>query len=507
MGHFFSMPGLFIALFILFLFLLFTYQKDAIKKQNEKSGEKNSNDPNIEDSENIVNDESKEEIKYNPKILTVPITAVAAVLGVISAVNLTSVLKGLFTQAANGSFYKFLSIAGSSSNIMSIFGLLYIAAAAISIFGPPNMALRLISLTAYTQAIVFILYFILFGFFSVSEVAIPFFVIFAAVIYVTALPVIRKAFGVRHNELFWQDTFFIIAFILLFIGFGITINYYASNYPHSIRLRQSEDFSSTGPAADADDTVEIYGFAFRMPKRIEIVRAEHVDAGGINSVSGYDTAVFSDGVTDVSIVTRGGMPMEQLFEKANLFDIPDALKYSEKFIFESCGIAFIIVKAQLGKYYNYVKTTGWSGYAEQPAEGMKNTPVWSYNLWSAGGNDSDAVRITFDFKGSDDATAAVKLVNNVISSLIVRGLEKRPGDPMKLAAAEIGLKNYTSAKIYIADALALNYKNVDAHYYMAFCLYSGGTAGAKNVEFHLSRALQLDPAHAGALDIRSKLAK
>jgi hypothetical protein len=325
---------------------------------------------------------------------------------------------------------------------------------------------------------------------------------------VTAVSHTRAAYKLQYNELFWQDTLFAFLFVFIIAVLLGGIKYYDANYPHSRQIWQCENFSFAGADADAGDTLEIYGFSFRLPKRFEITRAEHVEAGETDSASGYDIAAFSDGSTGVSIRTRGGIFIEQLFEKTNIFNLPDALQYSNKFVYEPCGLVFLFVKALVRINYNYVISPAWSGYAEkQPADGALRTAIWSYSLWGARGNVSDAVNITFFFRDANDMTAAVKLVNNVISSLNVSRPEKSSGDLLKLAAAVVEQKNYASAKIHLANALALGLKNAETHYYMALCLYSGGNADTGSVEFHLSRALQLDPSHAGALELRSKLPK
>ncbi len=377
---------------------------------------------------------------------------------------------------------------------------------AVAIFGAPNRALRLICFAACAHVISFILNFFVFGRLGAPLDAIQYFLISIPVALAAWSAPVRDSFGVRHNEFFWQDIFFFFAFSLILLGCGGTIHYFGNNYPYSRGVWPDEDFRATRPDGDAGDTVEIYGFAFRMPKRFEIARTEHVEAGGVNSASGYDTAVFSDGSSSVSFVTRGGMPMEQLFEKTNIFNIQTAREYSEKFIYEPTGILFLAFKSKAGKYYSYVTAAGWIGYAEQSWKAMKE-PIWSFNLWSTDENALHAARISFKFKNREDATAAVKLVNNVVSSLIIGDPEKRPEELLKLATAEIELKNYAAAKTYLADALARDFKNADAHYYMALCLYSGKIVDTAAVEFHNSRVLQLDPAHAGATGLGSKLTK
>jgi hypothetical protein len=323
------------------------------------------------------------------------------------------------------------------------------------------------------------------------------------IVFLVSVPAVRRAFDSDTPEYNRHYKVLMVEFIIMLIAYAACMSYAYSNYPYVFSAPGAvEDYRATSlfaSGADTSGTTEIYGFKISIPEGFRLSRVNHVDQA--KNYGAYDTVSFSSGSDQIVLTTKNGIMIEQLRPMMKVFDIFNSYDYYTDYINDHYGMVWMSVKAiSLFEYSGFV-ADGWHGYIENgPLLSEGRYLAKNYNLW----NDDPAVEsrleISFFFKNGGPSPA---LVSGILSSLRVSKAGQNFSD-IKDAASKVNSGEFDSAMILLANALAENYRNANAHYYMARCFISRSRPDKKNFLKHIDEALRINPAHKAALELKSK---
>ena len=438
------------------------------------------------------------------KTIIKTMTLLVLSLGSFSLIQFLTISYGMFFSGGMPSVFEIFSVFVVSRKMLAIVGLFYLAAAMFSYRALLKRSFMLFTYIAWSQLILFAVGFMAFGIFCGPAGALPQLVFACVIAALSGNARIRSAFGSDTPEYKTQYKVLARIFALIVIIYGLYMAYFAMKYPYVFSAPGAvSDYRATSLFAgnsDTSGTTEIYGFKILIPPDFLLSRVEHADAG--ENCGSYDHASFSRGSDQVMLTTKNGILIEQLYPMAEVFDVKNSYDYYTNYINDRYGIVWMTVKSLAQFDYSGFFADGWHGYIENgPLLSDGRYLARNYNIW----NDDPAVgsrlEISFFFKGGGPDPS---LVSKILSSLRVSKAAPAFSDIMKSAISEVDSGRFETAMVFLANALVLNYKSADAHYYMARCFISRSAPDGKNFKKHIEEALKIDPAHKEALELRSK---